>query len=355
MGLETNIRTVAENEHRLSKVKIIGGKFGGGNERNLTFGELKSDFENFRKEVDGGKTYPIRMLLAPYPEEVDYIVKTQMLGLERAVKLLEGYRGVLHEVEAVEREPSDFFVRTESISSVSRKIKIALSRLESDLLKKISLCDKAEKLDVLWVCDFSKFPIVQENALIAQLYKSTCPKKMQPPPLGIVALDTVVKGDGSMGSGDRISVAVQYVGKDSDLIQTVRIRASETITNMPPEKLSWIEGNRVRSIMSEEQKEGCFIKGEFSVGGTNLDDPSQGWVSRPTPNNAHDYAGLIFDTEFIDVAKCTSNVNGDDLGRIGCQEITFKPVEVPLEHIEHKEGNSPPDLMMPTWLLPYVD
>jgi hypothetical protein len=271
--------------------------------------------------------------------------------LEDVTSLLLRYNDVVKSLDDIEQYPEKYYIDRNIDASVTSRIRGLIMSNRQKVISHMNECREANgKSEISKKCDFSKIRIAYPPLInpIAKLYRNHCTaiNEIRDVTKGFEGLPYTSGGDTTMGGQDVVTIATHYFGeKNGSITRRVRVRVVETRGDLTEFSKSLDE-----LVWTELDNPGCYLAAKFDL---NEDE-----VGAPFPlqgngtTSANNYMGITFPTSnLVSGAVCRSNQEGDDAGFAGCQSITFKPINLPLEHTELRTSNVLPQLTAPAWLL----
>lgn len=347
---DTSIRSKLEESIFESTVEIHAS-YAGGNEVNLMSpAELRAQFSQFRQHIarqaaqsfDQQKliSQPVSVVLVeimPSGDDAD-----KLAALSDAMKKLSALEDYQDAVLDIARRPSLYNVSIEDLNDNASKIDTRINALVGNLRQQMRQCSTAASVDIPVRCNFSAFPMIPAvpDSDLPALYRDACGRMWTPPPTASeFQVLRRLGGDDSMGGSDAVRIGVTYsANANGPLRQSVSLRIWEARGDTSFGSVL----DRVFFDATVSPPPGCYIKDAVQ-----LSDPGGSVGIGSTANN---YRDLTFNTAFVSGAICRSNQSGGDSGYVGCRKITFKPIALPLAHIEKLDGTRAIPLVMPPWL-----
>ncbi len=340
--------TELEKSSFASTVKIRARKAGGADTLEIDMPTLRKMVLDFRTEVAAGKTIPVKVELAEYPAS-DVTVKS--MALQEAANLLLRYIDTEKQLDAIETDPSSFYLNENVSTDVVAQIRTHLRNNKNKLVSAMNECREANSRTEKKMCDLSKVSIAYPPLTnqIAKLYKSTCGSVYQPKPLenGVFAALPRTAGDDSMGGQDVAFVGIKYDGAVAGVIKrTINLSIVETRNDTQftrsSEDIVWPETGPGLSNGA------CTLKSALSLPPKTVGAPF------PIDGNGHtsinNFMDLYFSpSDYLVSATCRSNQQGGDDGYVGCTVFRFHPITVDFQHAELSAAPAPL-LKVPDWL-----
>lgn len=350
---DVSAKNTFESSGFFSTTKIVGFKAGGSSLTPLEPSTLRSDFQSMRNDVDNGKLVPVFVVLQHYPDSLPKL-DLKMAGLDKAYFILAIYKDVLSSFDSLQEHPELYFVEPSSVQSIVPIARPKLESLRTQLISKMNECSKSEGDNVKVKCDFDStrrpsFPGPSYG--LPMLYKEICASSVQPPPYTGNHFENMphTSSDHSMGGYDVIQIGTCYnFVKGGNINQVLQVRGVETV----PNQSRFQNVPLARTVWKGDEHPGCVVTSSMSLGVCKPDgtpDLDAG-PARATPQYAHNYTPLSFNEKFIADAVCRTNKPGTDDNFVGCNHITFLPIPISLEHEELMDGQSKPNMSLPSWL-----
>lgn len=329
-----------------STLRAEGKKAGGpARKRKYTISDLRTEMENFPLQV-AKKHFPTTVILVKNPTPP---VTLKSIALEESANLLLRYKDAEKQLDSIEVDPSNYYINENVPASVVIKIRRLLRDNKNLVISTMEKCKSANEKNTKSFCDLSKVPFAYPPSVnqLARLYKSTCNPVFTPEPLedGQFIGLPLTNSDGSMGGQDVAAATIQYFGEKGGFVKrNIALRVVETRPNY-----SQFTKQSESIVWSEAKYPGCTLASTLSF--PAIDAGSRFPLDGNSDTAVNDYMTLNYgdDSKYLYSAVCRSNQMGDDTGFVGCKSFTFRPITLPLQHVELKAGD-PPQLSVPEWL-----
>ncbi|WP_284448010.1 hypothetical protein [Pseudoxanthomonas mexicana] len=342
--------TALEESRFNSTVKIQGGYSGGNGVNPTAPSELKLQFQDLRESMSKlaaleastkqRKAAPIDVVLVRIsPAGID---AEKLAALEAALRKEEALVSYVTRVRAIAANPSIFNVERSGLHEATSQIENRIADTIAAMRQQMRSCSAAGEAAIRSECNFSRFPIAprSHDAGLPDLFQESCDSVWQPPHF-TTQFEAIphTKDDASMGGNDMVEISTTYEGNpEHGLVQRTTLRIYEA--SHRTEFKHSIE--RVFFNLAAAPAPACFLTGQVKL----ADAP----VRLAFGVHAHPYQERLIDTELLDRATCRTNQPGGDVGYAGCSKIAFKPIRVPIDHVERKLGPHPVRLSVPEWL-----
>jgi hypothetical protein len=345
MTTDLGVQTELERSTFSSTLRAEGKKAGGNDKIKYALAELRKEIADFRPQV-GRKHFPISVLLVENPIPP---VTVKATALEEAANILLRYKDTEKQLDAIEMNPSIYYINENVSSTVVAKIRTLLRNNRNLVISTMERCKTANEKNSKLLCDLSRIPFASPPSVnqLAKIYRSTCDPTFTPATLedgAFIALPRV-SGDESMGGQDVAAATIQYSGEKGGFVKrNIKLRIVETRPNY-----TQFAKEAESIVWSETLYPGCTIKNSFSLPPVDAGSPFPLGGDGNTAVN--DYMALPFNdaSKYLLSATCRSNQMGGDDGYVGCKTFQFRPINLELQHVELKRGD-PPELSVPDWL-----
>jgi len=285
------------------------------------------------------KAAPIEAVLVPIvPVGID---ATKLTNLDIALTKERALKTYLTKIHAIASNPTLYNVDRTSLQTRSREIDEGVSKVLISLRQQMNACTQSNEKTINKACNFARYPVVPlRSDDMPKLFQATCDQAWQPPEFNsqFGAIEHI-RDDYSMGGDDTIQIETRYDGDStSGLTQSTRLYIYEASH---------------RTAFQREVKREFFNPNSAPTPACYLASPvhiSEAPGSINVGRAANNYMNLDFNTTLVASASCRTNQPGEDRGYVGCNKITFKPITIPIEHIEKLIGSQPSELKIPDWL-----
>jgi hypothetical protein len=347
------ILTTEELEKYSSSLQVSGGMTGSAKPFPMSLADLRQRVAELQLEMNNEakqemkewkrRAAPIDVVVVPIGlKQIDH---DKLDSIAPGLRRLEALRSYQDQVEAIAADPDAYHVDQDGLAETAQRISVRVEELVYEIRAKVRKCSAALEEDMKEACNFGEFANIPTSptAGLPPLYIEACQKNWTPPPLG-AALAGLRKsyGDNSMGGNDTVEVSASYAGTpDSGLTQTVTVKIYEAKNDTifkPKEAVTRRFFDR-----ADPNAPGCYLTAPVQR------SMPAGRVTVRGPNN---YKFLNINSGYIAKAECRTDKDGEDVGYVGCREVLFMPVSIPIDHIEHINGSSPKPLLFESWLAP---
>lgn len=349
VNASTETSTSIEQSRFNRSVKIKGGYTGGKSITPSSVSELKDEFKTMRgimnelaaeeAKTKTRKAAPIEAVLIPIiPVGIDV---TKLVNLDIALTKERAIKTYLTKIHAIASNPTLYNVDRTTLQTRSRTIDEGANKLLISLRQQMNACAQSNEKTMTKACNFAIYPVVSLlNNDIPKLFQATCDQAWQPPEFTsqFSAIEHV-RDDYSMGGDDTIQIETRYNGDSmSGLSQSTRLYVYEASHRTAFQR----EVKREFFNPNSAPAPACYLNGPVHIS----EAPGSINVGRA----ANNYMTLDFNTTLVASASCRTNQTGEDRGYVGCNQISFKPITIPIEHIEKLIGFQPSQLKIPDWL-----
>lgn len=344
--------SVEELERYRDSLTVVGGTTGTTGTVPVTLDELRSRFNQLhpemsrlaRLELDQNKRHSAPIDFVVVPIALSSADRDKLASLEVAVRKLELLRQLQSEVQAIATNPDSYNVVHDGLQETAGNISSQVATLMQKVRAQMRTCSLSPDAEVARACDFSRVARMPESPTMGlpRLFSETCRTSWTPPKLGssFSGLQRT-KGDDSMAGNDVVEIYATYDGSpELGLTQRTTLRIYETKGDKSRYGPATDERHFFRKL--DPVPPGCFLK-------ASVERKSK--AGRHSLRSPNDYRWLTVNSGYVSRAECRSDRNGKDDGYVGCRDVEFLPVDLPLEHIERLIGPPPQTLVVPGWLV----